>query len=206
MADKALIWGATAVIVVFGIFLLIPKNNNATEVSDTTNTAQNNNLQGELMNKVTSYPQVSANKAVISVEGGNIELELYPDIAPKTVTNFATLAANKFYDGLTFHRVEDWVVQGGDPLGNGTGGVSIYGESFEDEIDADSELYQQGYVEGVLAMANRGPNTNSSQFFIITKDTPLSPAYTIFGRVATGMEIAKQLKVGAKIESITISN
>lgn len=121
---------------------------------------------------------------------GDITLELDADTAPKTVTNFVTLARSGYYDGLTFHRViPGFMIQGGDPNGNGTGGQSIFGESFEDEIDQNSELYQRGYVTGVLAMANRGPDTNGSQFFIMDADRPLPPDYTIFGRVTSGQDV-----------------
>ncbi|HVZ67283.1 MAG TPA: peptidylprolyl isomerase [Patescibacteria group bacterium] len=148
--------------------------------------------------------RISAKMATIKTAKGNIELELYPDIAPKTVTNFATHAKKGYYDNLTFHRVEEWVIQGGDPSGNGTGGESIYGPTFEDEITPTSDLYKAGYVRGTLAMANRGPNTNGSQFFIIKKDTPLNPAYTIFGKVTSGMDVVDQIAVGDKITGIDV--
>lgn len=133
-----------------------------------------------------------------------IELVLYATEAAKTVTNFATLAKRGYYNNLTFHRVEDWVIQGGDPSGNGSGGTSIYGPTFEDELNADSPSYKTGYVEGVLAMANRGPNTNGSQFFILKRDTPLNHAYTIFGKVISGMEVAKNIAIGDKMTTIEI--
>jgi len=96
---------------------------------------------------------------------GTITLELYPDIAPKAVENFLTHSKNGYYDGLTFHRVMDeFMIQGGDPLGTGTGGESIYGAPFEDEFSP--EVY---HFRGALSMANSGPNTNGSQFFIVQK-------------------------------------
>ncbi|MBP9773839.1 MAG: peptidylprolyl isomerase [Candidatus Peribacteraceae bacterium] len=123
----------------------------------------------------------------IKTDKGDITLALDADAAPKTVTNFVVLAKSGFYNGLTFHRViPGFMIQGGDPNGNGTGGASIYGPTFDDEIVADSPLYKTGYTAGVIAMANRGMNTNGSQFFIMDKDYPLPPNYTIFGRVTSG--------------------
>jgi cyclophilin family peptidyl-prolyl cis-trans isomerase len=100
------------------------------------------------------------------------------------------LAASGYYDNLTFHRViPGFMIQGGDPNGNGSGGHSIFGDMFEDEIKADSDTYKVGYKTGVIAMANRGPNTNGSQFFIMDADYPLPPNYTIFGHVTSGVDI-----------------
>ncbi len=124
---------------------------------------------------------------IVKTDKGEITLELDADAAPKTVTNFIVLAKSGFYNGLTFHRViPGFMIQGGDPNGNGTGGASIYGPTFDDEIVADSPLYKTGYKAGVIAMANRGMNTNGSQFFIMDKDYPLPPNYTIFGHVTSG--------------------
>ena len=153
-----------------------------------------------------SIAPISATQGVIKTAKGDIEFVLYPNDAPKTVTNFATLAKNKFYDGLTFHRVEPgFVVQGGDPNGNGTGGASIYGGTFEDELNPETESYRESYKEGVIAMANRGPNTNSSQFFIMWEDHPELPHnYTIFGKVTNGMDVVHKMVAGDKILSITV--
>ncbi|HVZ12602.1 MAG TPA: peptidylprolyl isomerase [Patescibacteria group bacterium] len=136
---------------------------------------------------------------------GDITVDLYASEAAKTVTNFATLAKRGYYNNLTFHRVEDWVIQGGDPSGNGSGGTSIYGPTFEDELNPNTPSYQAGYIRGVLAMANRGPNTNGSQFFILKKDTPLPHAYTIFGKVTNGLDVVDQVVVGTKILGIDIT-
>jgi cyclophilin family peptidyl-prolyl cis-trans isomerase len=125
---------------------------------------------------------------------GDITLELDADIAPKTVTNFVVLSKSGYYNGLTFHRViPTFMIQGGDPTGNGTGGKSIFGAEFEDEIDASSLTYKVGYKAGVIAMANRGPNTNGSQFFIMDQDYPLPPNYTIFGHVTKGQDIVNAI-------------
>jgi cyclophilin family peptidyl-prolyl cis-trans isomerase len=128
--------------------------------------------------------------ADIETDKGTIEIELLPAAAPKAVENFRLLAQRGFYNGLTFHRiVKDFMIQGGDPLGNGRGGESAWGGTFEDEIDKHSPLYRDGYKRGSVAMANSGPNTNQSQFFIVQKDYPLPPSYTIFGRVTKGIEV-----------------
>ena len=150
---------------------------------------------------------------------GDFTLELFPEVAPKTVENFVTHAKNGYYDGVIFHRViEDFMIQGGDPTGTGMGGESIYGRTFEDEFSREAfNLY------GTLSMANAGPNTNGSQFFIVTakqvpaqmlkqlKDggwpeeiveeyakvggTPwLDHRHTVFGRVVEGMDVVRKIE------------
>lgn len=134
--------------------------------------------------------QEGRHTVVLCTSKGDITLELDADLAPKTVTNFLALSSSGYYDNLTFHRViPGFMIQGGDPTGNGTGGHSIFGGTFEDEINAASPLYREGYKKGTLAMANRGENTNSSQFFIMAADRPLPPLYTIFGHVTSGQDI-----------------
>ncbi len=133
-------------------------------------------------------------QVVLKTSKGDIALELNADIAPKTVTNFMALASSGYYNGVTFHRViPGFMIQGGDPSGNGTGGKSVFGDTFEDEIAPDSETYKVGYRTGVVAMANRGPNTNGSQFFIMDADNPLPPSYTIFGYVTSGQEVVSAI-------------
>jgi cyclophilin family peptidyl-prolyl cis-trans isomerase len=140
-------------------------------------------------------PPKPKERAVIETSMGTIDVDLYREDAPKTVDNFVRLAEKKYFDGLLFHRVaRGFVIQGGDPLGNGSGGQSIYGKPFEDELNPSTPSYKQGYVKGVLAMANRGPNTNTSQFFIVLSDAPWLPKnYTIFGKVVRGMDVAEQI-------------
>ncbi len=122
---------------------------------------------------------------------GEIVFKTYAESAPNTVENFIKLAKDNFYDNLIFHRVIDgFMIQAGCPLGTGTGGP---GYTFNDEIDADAEIYRRGYREGVVAMANAGPNTQGSQFFIMVEDNPLPPAYTIFGEVISGQSIANEI-------------
>ena len=122
---------------------------------------------------------------------GAIVVELYTDHAPKTCNNFATLASRNYYKNTVFHRIiPDFMIQGGDPTGTGRGGESIYGEKFEDEIRSD--VKHTG--AGILSMANSGPNTNGSQFFITLAPTPwLDGKHTIFGRVKSGMQIVKRM-------------
>ena len=133
--------------------------------------------------------------AVIETDKGTIEIELLPQLAPKAVENFRLLAEHGFYDGLTFHRViKGFMLQGGDPMGDGRGGLSAWGGPFPDEIDLKSEYYRGGsYRRGLVAMANRGPNTNTSQFFIMHQDYRLAPNYVIFGKVSRGLEVVDAL-------------
>jgi cyclophilin family peptidyl-prolyl cis-trans isomerase len=127
---------------------------------------------------------------VIETDKGSIEIEFLASDAPKAVENFRLLAEHGYYDGTTFHRVvKGFMLQGGDPSGDGTGGASAWGSTFADEINRDSPLYQAGYRRGIVAMANRGPNTNGSQFFIMHKDFALPPNYVIFAKVTSGMEV-----------------
>ncbi len=126
----------------------------------------------------------------IETTKGTFEAELYPDDAPKTVANFAGLAEKGYFNGIIFHRIaKGFVIQGGDPTGTGSGGSSIYGKEFEDELNPKAPSYIEGYKRGTLAMANRGPNTNTSQFFVVLRDAPLPKNYTIFGKVVKGMEV-----------------
>lgn len=138
----------------------------------------------------------SVEKEIVVIETniGKIEIEMYRSDAPKTVENFVQLAKKGYYDGIIFHRViSGFVIQGGDPTGTGSGGESIYGKKFEDEINKGAEVYKTGYKRGVVAMANAGPNTNGSQFFICHKDVNLPPSYTIFGKVVEGMDTVDKI-------------
>ena len=174
--------------------------------------------------KMSQFPQlneVNENNPLVTVHTnlGDFTLELFPEVAPKTVENFVTHAKNGYYNGVIFHRViEDFMIQGGDPTGTGMGGESIYGRTFEDEFSREAfNLY------GTLSMANAGPNTNGSQFFIVTakqvpaqmlkqlKDggwpeeiveeyakvggTPwLDHRHTVFGRVVEGMDVVLKIE------------
>jgi cyclophilin family peptidyl-prolyl cis-trans isomerase len=149
--------------------------------------------------------------ATMQTNKGTVELELFDADAPKTVENFVKLARDGYYDGVIFHRViPDFMIQGGDPAGTGMGGP---GYQFEDEINSNL------IVRGALAMANAGPNTNGSQFFIVTADACpwLDGAHTVFGRVTGGMDVVDAIEQAptdhedrpldeVRIESVTVSD
>jgi cyclophilin family peptidyl-prolyl cis-trans isomerase len=146
---------------------------------------------------------VATQTAVIKTSLGDIEIELYGNDAPKTVENFVGLAQKDFFNGILFHRVvPGFVIQAGDPKTKsdslrdqwGQGGESIYGKEFADELNPNAPSYQRGYVEGTLAMANRGPNTNTSQFFIMLGSSQLPKAYTIFGHVTKGLDVVHKIE------------
>jgi len=128
----------------------------------------------------------------IETTQGKIIVKLFPDVAPKAVENFTTHVSNKYYDGMVFHRIiEGFMIQGGDPTGTGRGGESIWGRTFEDEFHEDYVFD----VPGLLAMANAGPGTNGSQFFITTVPTDwLNNRHTIFGKVVDGMDVVAKLE------------
>lgn len=178
--------------------------------------AEENNAK-ESEEATTMYPQLSkevaANEALVVMNTtlGPIKIKLFPEQAPKTVENFLTHAENGYYDGIIFHRViEDFMIQGGDPTGTGMGGESIFGTTFEDEFTAD--LFN---LNGALSMANAGPGTNGSQFFIVqasqapgtsgypaeiakayeeTGGTPhLDQKHTVFGQVIEGMDVVNKI-------------
>jgi peptidylprolyl isomerase len=129
---------------------------------------------------------------VLETNQGNIELKMFPKIAPLAVENFTTHVKNGYYNGVTFHRViKDFMIQGGDPTGTGRGGESIWHKEFVNEY-APNVVFDRPYL---LAMANRGPNTNGSQFFITTKPTPwLNGGYTIFGEVIKGKDVVHKIE------------
>ena len=129
--------------------------------------------------------------ATLETSKGNIKIELRADLAPKAVQNFVTHSKNGYYNGLIFHRViKDFMIQGGDPTGTGAGGESIWGKPFEDEF-APNAVFDKA---GILAMANRGPNTNGSQFFITVVTYHLNGRHTIFGYVKEGFDIVKKIE------------
>ena len=133
----------------------------------------------------------SANySAVIETNFGKIEIELFTDIAPITVNNFVNLSNDGYYDNVIFHRViKGFMIQGGDPSGTGHGEMGKYpGYEFQDELNNPMK-----YEKGIVAMANRGPNTNGSQFFIMHEDYPLPYDYTIFGKVSNGIDIVDSI-------------
>jgi peptidyl-prolyl cis-trans isomerase B (cyclophilin B) len=136
----------------------------------------------------------------IETNRGAVELDLYPEHAPKTVNNFVFLVREGFYDGVVFHRViNDFMIQGGDPTGTGRGGP---GYRFDDEFEGNPLRHEKG----VLSMANAGPNTNGSQFFITHSPQPhLNGRHTVFGKVIGGMDVVDAIRQGDRIELATIS-
>jgi len=192
--QKSLLWGGAILALVFAIFVIIKSNGNSKE-NKTTIT----NEQSETMTQSTSTPtpnekleapELTIDKertytATLTTSEGNITIELFANKTPITVNNFVFLANKGFYNGTIFHRiVKGFMIQGGDPNGNGTGGP---GYKFDDE-SFDGE-----YTRGTVAMANSGPNTNGSQFFIMHKDYPLSKNYVIFGKVTSGLEVVDKI-------------
>jgi peptidyl-prolyl cis-trans isomerase B (cyclophilin B) len=140
-------------------------------------------------------------RATISTDRGDIELELYPEYAPRTVNNFVFLASEGFYDGVTFHRViADFMIQGGDPTGTGRGGP---GYKFKDEFQGNPLMHEKG----VISMANAGPDTNGSQFFITHLPQPhLNGRHTVFGKVISGQEVVDSIRQGDRMNTVTIED
>ena len=138
-------------------------------------------------------------QVMIETNRGAIELELYPQHAPKTVNNFVFLAREGFYDGVAFHRViQDFMVQGGDPTGTGRGGP---GYRFEDELKGNPLTHETG----VISMANAGPNTNGSQFFITHSPQPhLNGRHAVFGKVTSGQDVVDSIRQGDRMDKVTI--
>ena len=173
------------------IFITCAGTDSAVETTDTT-TLETTTTLGENMEKTYSAQHqmtIDDSKnytAVIKTSLGDMKVEFFTKDAPITVNNFVTLAKDGYYDGVIFHRViSDFMIQGGDPSGTGHGDYGKYpGYEFEDELNK-----QIPYSKGILAMANRGPNTNGSQFFIMHVDYPLPYSYTIFGKVIDGLDV-----------------
>jgi peptidyl-prolyl cis-trans isomerase B (cyclophilin B) len=140
-------------------------------------------------------------QVTIETSRGTIELELYPEYAPKTVNNFVFLAREGFYDGVVFHRViANFMVQGGDPTGSGRGGP---GYRFEDEFDGNPLRHERG----VISMANAGPGTNGSQFFITHAPQPhLDGRHTVFGKVTTGQDVVDAIQQGDAMVKVTVAD
>jgi peptidylprolyl isomerase len=153
---------------------------------------------GEIRKEFTMVEHSSKKRPVIVFDTtqGSFEVALMPDVAPKTVENFLGLIGKNYYNGIIFHRViKEFMLQGGDPTGTGRGGESIWGRPFEDEVHSNVKFDRPG----LLAMANSGPGTNGSQFFITTISTPwLNMKHTIFGEVVKGYDVVQKIE---KIET-----
>jgi cyclophilin family peptidyl-prolyl cis-trans isomerase len=168
-----------------------PANTPVAATSTTVSTAASSTTIS--VASINQTNQLSNNQHMITITTtkGTIVFDTYDADAPNTVKNFITLANKGFYNGLIFHRViEGFMIQGGDPTGTGMGGP---GYTFADELSPATPSYQAGYVPGTVAMANSGPNTNGSQFFIMQDNVPLPHAYTIFGHVVSGMDVVNAI-------------
>ncbi|MGM0629371.1 MAG: peptidylprolyl isomerase [Patescibacteria group bacterium] len=193
MNKRNLIIIVLAVLVIFtGGFFIYGNMNDDNDLDYEENTPNNEVSESQEDEVVINNGEdINMTQATLKTSKGDIVLEFYPELAPMAVKNFQDLAKDGFYDGVIFHRViEGFMIQGGDPNGTGRGGP---GYTFEDELDPESEIAQRGYVRGVLAMANSGPDTNGSQFFIMHKDYPLPYNYTIFGKVVDGMDVVDSI-------------
>jgi cyclophilin family peptidyl-prolyl cis-trans isomerase len=149
----------------------------------------------------------SSGNVVIETDLGTIKFELLDNEAPKTAENFRLLAERGYYNGTIFHRViAGFMIQGGDPNGDGSGGESATGAPLPNEIDRNSPLYQGGYQRGLVAMANKGrPETGGSQFFIMHQRYPLPANYTIFGRVTEGMDVVDKIATAPNTGTATMN-
>ncbi len=185
-------------IIVFAVLaFLIGCNQKSMDETNNQTTTNNENTKVETKNDTMTV-------AVFNTNMGKFEAELYPDKTPKTVENFTGLAEKGYYKGVIFHRViPNFMIQGGDPTGSGRGGESIWGKPFEDEVNTGLEFDSPG----ILAMANAGPNTNGSQFFITVAATPwLNGHHTIFGKIISGMDVVNsisQVKRNAQDKPLT---
>jgi peptidyl-prolyl cis-trans isomerase B (cyclophilin B) len=223
------------ILIIYGAKLLLADNKKtALNSSAPTSTSTPSASPQQIFPSVNAQPSTSSTTknmiknsiALIETDRGTITLELYNQDAPKTVNNFIALAKKGFFNGLKFHRViSDFVIQGGDPKGDGTGGP---GYTFQDEINPWSlglseqtiqSLQSQGYkythdltshkvTVGALAMANSGPNTNGSQFFIVTQkdQAHLDGLHTVFGKVVDGMNVVRQIQQGDIMKEVLILN
>lgn len=190
--NKTVAWTGIIVVVILilaGIqWLQVRNHDNISETMQNSYATSSASIQSTTTNQavVTNSP-TSMHTITIETNKGTIVFETYDTDAPKTSANFIALAEKGFYNGVIFHRViKGFMIQGGDPTGTGMGGP---GYKFADELDAHTPSAKQGYVRGVVAMANSGPNTNGSQFFIMHADYALPHSYTIFGKVVSGMEV-----------------
>ncbi len=200
---KNFIFFSVVIVILIGGYFLWPKKTVAPVNDNSKQQTTNENKEKEVSKYqfpgTLDQSQIASKKAVIKTAKGIIEFTLYSDKAPKTVSNFVYLAEQKYYDGLIFHRVvPSFVIQGGDPTGTGSGGP---GYKFPDEPVVGD------YLAGTVAMANSGPDTNGSQFFICLEDQPgLPKSYSLFGQVTSGMDVVKNIVVGDKMDSVTIED
>ncbi|GDX62348.1 hypothetical protein LBMAG33_6580 [Candidatus Levyibacteriota bacterium] len=195
--------GLFIIIVIVGVFAVLimtnqsPKTNNKQTLDELPKIKITpETMVTEIANPITETGKGKISKGIIKTNKGGIELDFYINDAPNTISNFVKKAETGFYKNLTFHRIEDWVAQGGDPSGNGTGGGSM-----------SVEFNTKPFIVGSLGIASRGDGKvqNDAQFFITKKDSPhLNGSYTNFGIVTKGMDVVNKLEIGDKILEITI--
>jgi cyclophilin family peptidyl-prolyl cis-trans isomerase len=185
MKNSTVLISISIILIVSTIIFFIYTSQSNSKKENTTN-SKTTTSQTKTMNK----PELTINKdksytAILKTEVGDIEIALTADKTPITVNNFVYLAREKFYDNVVFHRTRsDFMIQGGDPTGTGSGGP---GYKFNDEP------FTGEYTRGTVAMANSGPNTNGSQFFIMTVDMPIAKSYVIFGKVVSGLDVVDKI-------------
>ncbi len=185
-SQEKIIWIVIGIAVIVALALVIgmstPTAATTSSVATTTPSVASSSASTINQNIINNEHMVT-----IQTNKGTIVFDTYDADAPNTVQNFITLANKGFYNGTIFHRVIDgFMIQGGDPTGTGRGGP---GYAFADELNPSTPSYQTGYTRGTVAMANSGPNTNGSQFFIMQSDYPLPHNYTIFGHVISGLDV-----------------
>jgi cyclophilin family peptidyl-prolyl cis-trans isomerase len=178
------------VVVVIGLYIVWPKTSTAPiQKDDSSILASTSPVSVGTSSApiIKNNNKSSMNTITLETNKGVIVFQTYDVDAPKATANFITLANKGFYNGVIFHRViKGFMIQGGDPTGTGRGGP---GYQFEDELNPNTESAKEGYTRGTVAMANAGPNTNGSQFFIMHTDNPLPHNYTIFGKVISGLDV-----------------
>lgn len=185
-----------AIIVLIGVGVMLFTRGDNEDTATTKGTNTQSNTKSSEPEPMQESIDIKDKTVTLSVAGyGDITVELYDEDAPKTVENFLKLTARGYYDGVTFHRVaKNFVIQGGDPTGNGTGGETADGKILMDELNPNSPSGKAGYQKGVLAMAKtQAPNSGSSQFFIILDNINLPYQYTIFGKVIAGQDIVDKI-------------
>lgn len=196
-----LIIGAILIMVIISIALAYSMQKQPAETGSIPSTAVESGALGDAAAVGASWPVDSeVKKIVLETDQGRVVMEVYPELMPITVENFVKLVDSKFYDGLTFHRVEDWVIQGGDPQGNGTGGPG-----WTIQLETNPQLKN---VRGAVAMArSQDPNSAGSQFYILKQDASgLDGQYAVFGRVVEGMEVVDCIKPGDRMKTVTAVN
>lgn len=189
------------IVIAAGVHYVTTRNSEETVGASKTSQATSPSSNQKVTTPTSESVKNFMHKVTIETNKGKIQFETYDEDAPKTVENFITLAEKGYYNGVIFHRViKGFMIQGGDPLcatekkaDTGVCGTGGPGYKFADELNPAAESYKTGYKKGVVAMANAGPHTNGSQFFIMLEDYPLPNSYTIFGKVVSGQNVVDEI-------------